>query len=244
MFRPEELARRLREIRMEMGLSQVDMAKKLGVSRGALCYYENGQRTPDIAFLCALHELSGCPMEYLTGMSEAKKRENVGISEKSGLNDKAIAWIRKNAEELNLTVDVAGDELGQAIMAAAVFAAENGIYASPMGLEHAALFERIWETAVRDMFDLCKITGYESISHEERAYIQELLQKRHSPKESAVSQPEEVKKTVSLLPTAAEAVASKQVQSLLWLTEREKNALLDELQRLDDIYRRSQKENE
>jgi len=188
MFRPEELARRLREIRTEMGLSQVDMAKKLGVSRGALCYYENGQRTPDIAFLCALHELSGCSMEYLTGMSEAKEGGNIELSKETGLNDEALRFMRNNAPYVNALVAAAPTNFSEVITSAAIYAL-GGAYPNLLYREDEKSIQREWEyslyiisrledeweTTTQELLEQCKIAGYTALTDKQRSFIRATL---------------------------------------------------------------------
>lgn len=65
--RVDGFAERLRELRLRMGMTQEEMAAKGKVSRVALSYYENGQRTPDIAFLKNIVHHTGCGYEYLMG---------------------------------------------------------------------------------------------------------------------------------------------------------------------------------
>ena len=47
----EVFANRLRELRIAKKLSQTELAEKLGVSRGSISFYENGERTADIDFI-------------------------------------------------------------------------------------------------------------------------------------------------------------------------------------------------
>ena len=61
---------RIYALRTASGLSQDAFAKALGVSRTAIGYYENGDRLPDIAFLAALHECTGCSLDYLLGYAD------------------------------------------------------------------------------------------------------------------------------------------------------------------------------
>lgn len=235
MFRPEELARRLREIRMEMGLSQVDMAKKLGVSRGALCYYENGQRTPDIAFLCALHELSGCSMEYLTGGSEAKKTENADASKTMGLNDEALEFIRVFSEGLNKIIKTAPDELNSIMAIAHMYAIGGTFPALPeitdtgwrYTISVIPYFEDCWKEACAGLLEACKREGYASLSEVERDRMRERIREEHQKGKGLLID----------IPRDDESVSDR-------ASDRAKIFAFNELRRLDDIYRRSQKENE
>lgn len=90
----ERLANRLKVIREEMGLTQQQMAGKLGVSRMAYRYYETGQRTPDITFLDSLCELTAYPMEYLLGKTENKTHDTLGYDKTIMLNDETVTVLR------------------------------------------------------------------------------------------------------------------------------------------------------
>lgn len=45
------IAQRIKDLRLEKRLSQVDFAKQLGISQAAVSHYEKGERTPDSAFM-------------------------------------------------------------------------------------------------------------------------------------------------------------------------------------------------
>ena len=84
-------AHRLKELREVSGMSQTQLAEKLGVSRGSISFYENGERVPDINFLDKVSVFfGGIPIDYLLGYSENKKEEYVEIGSVTGLSDKAI----------------------------------------------------------------------------------------------------------------------------------------------------------
>lgn len=51
------------------------MADALGVSRGSISYYENGERTPDIGFLAQVKEYFRVELDYLLGYSDRKYKE-------------------------------------------------------------------------------------------------------------------------------------------------------------------------
>lgn len=58
---------RLRRFRKERGLSQEDVAEKLGVSRQALAKWERGESLPDIESCLALAKMFGTTVEVLVG---------------------------------------------------------------------------------------------------------------------------------------------------------------------------------
>lgn len=76
MSKTEMLSHRLRELREEAGLSQVQLAEELSVSRGSISYYENGDRTPDVDFLMRAKDYFGVDYEYLLGESAIKNHRD------------------------------------------------------------------------------------------------------------------------------------------------------------------------
>lgn len=84
----EAFSKRLKELRGNM--SQEQLAKKLGVSRGSISFYENGDRTPDILFLDSVSKYFEVSTDYLLGYSEAKNDNNINISKELHLSDKSI----------------------------------------------------------------------------------------------------------------------------------------------------------
>ncbi len=83
-----ELSDRLKERRLALGLTQQQVAKKIGVDTTTYAHYESGRRTPDInrlRMLCVLFEISvedhfpivrtlEYPPELLRTLSETKER--------------------------------------------------------------------------------------------------------------------------------------------------------------------------
>ncbi len=65
-----KFAERLKELRCEKGLSQVQLAKETGFSHSALGFWEAGQRVPNaeaVAILARYFEVSA---DYLLGLSD------------------------------------------------------------------------------------------------------------------------------------------------------------------------------
>lgn len=65
-----EFSRALRKVRKNMGITQAEMANRLGVARASLSLYEAGKQTPDLAFLDRLHKVTGAPLDYMMGYSD------------------------------------------------------------------------------------------------------------------------------------------------------------------------------
>ena len=60
---------RLREIRISQGLSQVELAKKLGVTKQSVSNWENDNIQPSIEMLIKIALCLGVSADYLLGIS-------------------------------------------------------------------------------------------------------------------------------------------------------------------------------
>ncbi len=183
-FEPLEFAHRLLEIRKELHFSQEEMAARLNVVRMTYTNYEAGKRTPDIAFLGALHELTGYSYDYLMGAVEAKKPENADWTAASGLNDAMIYIIKTYAQSLNR---LSGPELEESLETAiadmsAVVDGKIYIHVSKSydDMDEAiqtldelrvAIADEIW-----DYFRECWTAGYHALNAENRATFDQWLE--------------------------------------------------------------------
>lgn len=87
-------SKRLKEIRERSGLSQTKLAEELGISRGTVSFYENGDRTPDIETLDKIVKYFNVSVEYLLGYSNVQYKSNLTSGEDLGLSDTAINALR------------------------------------------------------------------------------------------------------------------------------------------------------
>lgn len=71
-----DFAGNLKYLRKEQGLTQTELASKLGVSRSTIGMYENGEREPDFETLGAIAEFFGVDMNFLLGSSADPRLEN------------------------------------------------------------------------------------------------------------------------------------------------------------------------
>lgn len=65
----ELFAKRLKETRIQRGLSQDELAQILGVSRGALGHWELGTREPNLSTVNELAKIFNCTPAFLLGLS-------------------------------------------------------------------------------------------------------------------------------------------------------------------------------
>ena len=63
-----KFALRLKELRQERGIGQIELAKKLEVSKGIISLWENGQREPNMYSLIKLAKFFNVTIDYLVGL--------------------------------------------------------------------------------------------------------------------------------------------------------------------------------
>ncbi len=59
---------RLKELRIEKGIGQVELAKAINVSKGIISLWENGFREPKLSNLIALAQHFEVSIDYLAGI--------------------------------------------------------------------------------------------------------------------------------------------------------------------------------
>ena len=87
---------RLKEIRSQLALTQLELADKIGCSRVAYAYYEAGKRPPDINFLFSLKEITGYSFDYLLGNTDNTTLETAGLDRTLGLSTKSLEVLKSN----------------------------------------------------------------------------------------------------------------------------------------------------
>lgn len=90
MFNAKTIGKRIKYLRGIM--PQEQCAKDLGISRGALSFYENGERKPDAEILVRMCEYFNVSADYLLGLSDVASVEaDVQTACKvTGLSERAI----------------------------------------------------------------------------------------------------------------------------------------------------------
>lgn len=66
----EEFAKRLKELRLEEGLSTVKLGKAIGVSNTAICRWERCERVPNIIYLVEIAKYFRVSTDYLCGLED------------------------------------------------------------------------------------------------------------------------------------------------------------------------------
>ena len=75
MVNNEKFVERLKSLRKEKGITQKQLAAKLGISLPAVINYENAQRSPSSAVLTLLSRFFNVSKEYLTGETDERESE-------------------------------------------------------------------------------------------------------------------------------------------------------------------------
>lgn len=64
------LGQRLKELREEKGLTQKQLAEKLGINSVTYLHYEKEQREPPLAMLADISRFYGVSVDYLLGLTD------------------------------------------------------------------------------------------------------------------------------------------------------------------------------
>ena len=68
---------RIREMRRQNGLTQAELAVKLGISASAVGMYEQGRREPDHEILRRMASVFHCSIDYLVGAPEGRELDRM-----------------------------------------------------------------------------------------------------------------------------------------------------------------------
>lgn len=66
----ETFAERLKDLRTEKRIGQIELADKLQVSRGIISLWENGLREPTLSSLVKIAVFFGVSLDYLAGITD------------------------------------------------------------------------------------------------------------------------------------------------------------------------------
>lgn len=80
----------LKRARKEAGLTQAELAEKMGVHIKTVMNWEQGIAEPSLGTLMKLTELYNCDLDYLTGRIDCKTHDLQFIHDQTGLSEKAI----------------------------------------------------------------------------------------------------------------------------------------------------------
>ena len=90
-----DLGQRLRELRRERGLTQHQVADRLGVTASVVSAYEGGLRQPSYEVLIKLVRLYGVSADYLLGISGKRAPDSRYVVSLDGLTPSRIALVKE-----------------------------------------------------------------------------------------------------------------------------------------------------
>lgn len=98
---------RLRELRIEKGLTQLEVADKLEIKRASYTHYENGDRWPSNETLEALADFYDVSIDYLLGRTDIKRysEDILAFNSTEGLTEddlKLVHQMIQNMRDKNL----------------------------------------------------------------------------------------------------------------------------------------------
>ena len=120
-------ASRIRKLRGDK-LNQGEFADSVGISRGAMSYYEQEARTPDIGVLRAICEKYNISADYLLGLIPDTNHSVSDVCLETGLSPIAVKKLSLISSLINMgdirsydhLVDIFGEEIFEALKLAAL----------------------------------------------------------------------------------------------------------------------------
>lgn len=91
------LPQKLKTLRLKFGLSQKQVAERLGVSTSIVSGYETGERTPSTEILLSLSYLYQCSTDYLLGRGDKDMTPAISVD---GLSETQIKALRMLIESI------------------------------------------------------------------------------------------------------------------------------------------------
>ena len=89
-----KLGQQIRMLREARNISQVELGKRLGISKQSVCNWENDNVQPSVEMLVRLASLFSVSTDYLLGFEPG---EYIDVT---GLPDEVIAHVRQIVEDL------------------------------------------------------------------------------------------------------------------------------------------------
>ena len=86
----------LKELRLQSGMTQKDLATKIGVTKSVISYYELSERSPSPEVLIKLANIFHVSTDYLLGIES----KSTPMLDMAGLKEEDIALLRYTAEIL------------------------------------------------------------------------------------------------------------------------------------------------
>lgn len=97
---------RIKQLREENNITQIQLAKKLNKTQQTISLYENGTNEPDLDGYILLSKLFNCSIEYIAGKSDIRNPEeikkvpfaNAGGLDTTGLDEEDLKELQKQVD--------------------------------------------------------------------------------------------------------------------------------------------------
>ena len=86
---------RLRILRTRKGLSQLDFAKQIKISKSAVNMYERGEREPSFEVLETIADYFNVDLDYLLGKTDCENRNRIVVESHFEITDNERTMIEK-----------------------------------------------------------------------------------------------------------------------------------------------------
>lgn len=86
----------LKQLRLSSGLTQKELAEKIGITKSVISYYELQERTPSPEILVKLASIFNVTTDYLLGI----ERDPGSVLDTTGLMEEDIQFLRHTIEFL------------------------------------------------------------------------------------------------------------------------------------------------
>lgn len=94
------LCDKIKDLRRQSGMNQVQLAERLGITKSAVNAWENGTNSPSLSYIIRLARIFGVSTDYLLGVNE---RLTVDITDLDDLQRQAVilmvSLLGKNGEK-------------------------------------------------------------------------------------------------------------------------------------------------
>ncbi len=95
------LYEKIKNLRVNSGMNQVQLAKRLGVTKSAVNSWETGTNSPSLLYIIKLSQIFGVSTDYLLGVNE---RLTVDITALDESQKQAVIFIIKLFERDNAAI--------------------------------------------------------------------------------------------------------------------------------------------
>ena len=95
------LYEKIKNLRVNSGMKQVQLAKRLGITKSAVNSWETGTNSPSLSYIIKLAQIFGVSTDYLLGVNE---RLTVDITSLDEEQKQAVIFMIKLFERDNATI--------------------------------------------------------------------------------------------------------------------------------------------